>query len=70
MMGIFTLLKGPVENHLASAIILGNMNNVLVLVFSAEFFGPLEPTVVAMYMIPSFGLILPLRVYYRLRKAV
>ena len=69
VVGIFTLLKGPVENQLASTIILGNMNNVLVLVFSAEFFGPLEPTVAAMYMIPFFGLILPLRVYCRLRRA-
>ena len=70
MVGIFTLLKGPVKNQLASAVVLGNINNVLILVFASEFFGPLEPTVAAMYMIPFFGLILPLRVYYRLRKTV
>ena len=68
VVGILTLWKSPVENQLASAIILGNMNNVLVLVFASEFFSPLEPTVAAMYMIPFFGLILPLRVYPRLRK--
>ena len=44
-----------------------NMNNVLVLVFASEFFGPLEPTLAAMYMIPFFGLIFPMRVYQRLK---
>jgi BASS family bile acid:Na+ symporter len=68
VVGISALWKGPIENQLASAISLGNMNNVLVLVFASEFFTPLEPTVAAMYMIPFFGLILPLRVYQRLRK--
>ena len=68
MVGILTLWKSPVENQLASAIILGNMNNILVLVFASEFFSPLEPTVSAMYMIPFFGIILPLRVYPRLIK--
>jgi len=42
------------------------MNNVLVIVFASEFFGPLEPTVAAMYMIPFFGLILPIRGYSRI----
>ncbi|MCK4820771.1 bile acid:sodium symporter, partial [bacterium] len=68
VVGISALWKSPIENQLASAISLGNMNNVLVLVFASEFFTPLEPTVAAMYMIPFFGLILPLRVYQRLRK--
>ena len=58
MVGIFTLLKGPVENQLASVIILGNMNNVLILIFASGFFTPLEPTVAAIDMIPFFGLIL------------
>jgi BASS family bile acid:Na+ symporter len=43
------------------------MNNVLVIVFAARFFSPIEPTLAAMYMIPFFGLILPLRVFRRLR---
>ena len=68
VVGISALWKSPIENQLASAISLGNMNNVLVLVFASEFFTPLEPTVAAMYMIPFFGLILPLRVFQRLRK--
>ena len=47
---------------------IGNANNVLVLVFAAEFFGPIEPTLAAMYMIAFFGLIILLRVYRRIRK--
>lgn len=61
--GIFFLRKRNVQDRLAGAISIGNMNNVLVIVFSSRFFGPLEPTVAAMYMIPFFGLILPLRSY-------
>jgi BASS family bile acid:Na+ symporter len=68
LVGLVALLKGPSGNQLASAISLGNMNNVLVIVFASEFFGPLEPTLAAMYMIPFFGLIFPLRVYQRLRE--
>jgi BASS family bile acid:Na+ symporter len=68
VVGILAVWKGPIENQISSAVSLGNMNNVLVLVFASEFFTPLEPTVAAMYMIPFFGLIFPLRVYQRLRK--
>ncbi len=68
VLGMAVLWKAPVEDRLASVIILGNMNNVLVIVFASEFFGPLEPTVAAMYMIPFFGLILPLRGYSRVAK--
>jgi len=46
---------------------LGNLNNVLVIVFSSEFFGPIEPLVAAMYMAPFFVIVIPLR-YYRHRK--
>jgi len=53
----------PVEDQLAAVICLGIMNNVLVIVFSSQFFTPLEPTVAAMYMIPFFALIIPLRAY-------
>jgi len=52
-----------VEDQVGAVICLGIMNNVLVIVFSSEFFTPLEPTVAAMYMIPFFALILPLRAY-------
>jgi bile acid:Na+ symporter, BASS family len=66
--GLAWLLKSPVKDQLAAVITIGNVNNVLVLVFAAEFFGPLEPTLAAMYMIPFFGLIFPLRVYRRIRE--
>ena len=65
--GFLVSWKGPVRNQLSSVICLGNGNNVLVIVFASEFFGPLEPTLAAVYMIPFFGLILPLRLYQRLR---
>jgi BASS family bile acid:Na+ symporter len=43
------------------------MNNVLVMVFGAAFFTPLEPTVAAVYTIPFYGLIIPLRLYQNLQ---
>jgi bile acid:Na+ symporter, BASS family len=66
--GLAGLLRSPVNDQLAAVITIGNVNNVLVLVFAAEFFGPLEPTLAAMYMIPFFGLIFPLKVYRRIRE--
>jgi BASS family bile acid:Na+ symporter len=57
----------PVEDQLAAVICLGIMNNVLVVVFSSRFFSPIEPMVAAMYMIPFFGLLLPMRAYRRYR---
>lgn len=66
--GIICQWKEKLEDQLAGAVSLGNMNNVLVIVFSSQFFGPLEPTLAAMYMIPFFGLILPLRSYSHWRK--
>ncbi|MCX5810495.1 MAG: bile acid:sodium symporter [Proteobacteria bacterium] len=62
--GILFFRKGSVENQLAGAVMLGNLNNVLVIVFSSEFFGPVEPLVAAMYMIPFFVIVIPLRYYY------
>lgn len=52
---------------MAGAVMLGNMNNVLVIVFSSRFFGPVEPLVAAMYTIPFFAIVIPLRYYYRRR---
>lgn len=66
--GPLFLLRQTVENQLAAAITLGNINNLLVVVFASQFFSPLEPTVAAMYQIPFFALILPLRLYQRWRK--
>jgi BASS family bile acid:Na+ symporter len=62
--GIFFFRKSSVENQLAGTIMLGNMNYVLVIVFSSQFFGPVEPLVAAMYVIPFFGLVIPLRYHY------
>jgi BASS family bile acid:Na+ symporter len=69
-LGLIYLVSGLVvswgrrpEDRLAAVISLGLMNNVLVIVFSSQFFTPIEPTVAAMYMIPFFGLIVPLRAY-------
>ena len=67
IVGIFFFRKSTLENQLAGAVMLGNMNNVLVIVFSSEFFGPVEPMVAAMYIIPFFVIVIPLR-YYRHRK--
>jgi bile acid:Na+ symporter, BASS family len=61
--GLLVAWGRPLEDQLAAVIGLGIMNNVLVIVFSSQFFGPLEPTVAAMYLIPFFGLLLPLRAY-------
>jgi bile acid:Na+ symporter, BASS family len=69
--GIYFFRKGPLENQLAGAVMLGNINNVLVIVFASEFFGPVEPLVAAMYMIPFFVIVIPLRYYrhHRTKKA-
>ena len=61
--GILLSWGRPVEDQVAAVICLGTMNNVLVIVFSSQFFTPIEPTVAAMYMIPFFALIVPLRAY-------
>jgi BASS family bile acid:Na+ symporter len=50
-------------------VMLGNINNVLVIVFASEFFGPVEPLVAAMYMIPFFVIVIPLRCYHH-RKTI
>jgi BASS family bile acid:Na+ symporter len=70
VVGILLFRKGPVENQLAGAVMLGNLNNVLVIVFSSEFFGPVEPLVAAMYMIPFFVIVIPLRYYYHRNRVV
>ncbi len=61
--GMLFSLGRPLPDHLASIITFGIINNVLVLVLSSEFFSPVEATVAAMYTIPFFGLIVPLRLY-------
>lgn len=65
--GILFSWKMPLTEQLSMILSLGMMNNVLVLVFSSQFFSPLEPTVAAMYTIPFFALIVPLRAFQKWR---
>lgn len=64
-MGIFSLGRASTEDRLAAAISVANINSVLIVVFAARFFGPLETMVSAMYLIPFYGLIVPLRIFQR-----
>jgi len=66
--GILFSRGSSLENQLAGAVMMTNVNNVLVIVFASQFFGPVEPLVAAMYMIPFFVVIIPLR-WYRHRKS-
>jgi len=67
--GIAYFWRKDVEDQIAAAISLCNMNNLLVIVFASRFFGPLEPTLAALYMVPFFLVILPLRLYRAVRSA-
>jgi BASS family bile acid:Na+ symporter len=67
--GLLVSWGRPVEDQLAAVICLGLMNNILVLVFSSRFFSPIEPMVAAFYIIPFFGLLLPLRAYRKFKEA-
>lgn len=60
--GLVLSWKKPVQEKLSLIIMFGIMNNILVIVFGAEFFSPIEPTVAAAYCIPFFSFILPLRI--------
>ncbi len=68
ILGIAVVYRSPLKDQLASIIGFANMNNVLVIVFASELFSPLEPTLAAVYILPFFGIILPLRVYSALRE--
>jgi len=50
------------EYRLAGAISFAYMNNALIVVFSSQFFGPLSPTLAALYMLPFFAMIVPVRI--------
>ena len=65
--GIGAMWRSSARDQVATAIILGNMNNVLIIVFSAQFFGPIEATLAAMYMVPFFVIIFPLKMYLQWR---
>ncbi|UCF88871.1 MAG: bile acid:sodium symporter [bacterium] len=50
-------------DQLSVVICFAVMNNILVLVFASEFFGPLETILAAVYSIPFYGILIPLRFY-------
>jgi hypothetical protein len=39
----------------------GHIINILMVVFAAQFFGSRETITAAMYLLPFFGLVLPVR---------
>ena len=49
------------EDRLSAVVSLWIMNKILVIVFSARFFTPLEPTVAAMYTFPFYALVVFVR---------
>ncbi len=56
------------EDQLAGAISFAYMNNVLIVAFSSQFFGPLSPALAALYMLPFFTMIVPARIVGHLMK--
>jgi len=67
--GLLFFRGKPVEERVGGAVMLAHINNILLVVFSSQFFGPRETMTAAMYLLPFFGLVLPLR-YYRDKKRV
>jgi BASS family bile acid:Na+ symporter len=61
--GIGMAWNWELSDQLAAAISLAVMNMILVIVFSANFFTPLEPTTAAIYMIPLYLVLIPLRAW-------
>lgn len=61
--GILPFWRLPLDDQIAGGVIMADVNNVLVVVFASQFFGPIETTVAAMYMLPFFLVIVPLRFY-------
>jgi BASS family bile acid:Na+ symporter len=61
--GVAVAWRWEVADQLAAIISLWVMNKILVIVFSSQFFSPLEPTVAAVYTIPFYALVVPVRAY-------
>jgi BASS family bile acid:Na+ symporter len=55
------LLSGRRLNGLTGAVGMTYINNVLIVVFAAEFFGPDAPLLAAAYLLPYFFIIIPMR---------
>lgn len=62
-LGFLLTPRKPISERLSSAIAMSVVNNVLVIVFSSQFFGPLCPTLAAMYMFPFYTMIVPVRLF-------
>lgn len=60
--GFLLTPRKHIPHRVATAVSLAVMNNVLVIVFSSQFFGALSPTLAAMYMFPFFTMIVPVRI--------
>ncbi len=54
-------LSGGRLSGLDGAVLLTYINNVLIVVFSARFFGPIETLTAGVYMLPLFVMLLPIR---------
>ena len=65
--GILVAWRWALPDQLASGISLWIMNYILVIVFSAQFFSPLEPTVAALYTFPFYALVIPVRAWRNYR---
>ncbi len=59
--GFVVTPKEKQADRLAAGVSLAMVNNILVIVFSSGFFGPLCPTLAAMYVFPFFTMIVPLK---------
>ena len=68
MVGFFVTWGMKREDRLAGAISFAYMNNVLIIAFSSQFFGPLAPALAALYMLPFFIMIVPARILGHLMK--
>jgi bile acid:Na+ symporter, BASS family len=59
--GLFLTPSVNPPERMSNLVSLAFVNNVLVIVFSSEFFGPISPTLAAMYMFPYYSMIVPVR---------
>lgn len=66
--GLLVTWRMKREDRLAGAISFAVINNVLIVAFSSHFFGPLSPTLAALYLLPFFTMIVPVRVVGQLMK--
>jgi bile acid:Na+ symporter, BASS family len=61
--GAMASIRQPAADRVAIILSFGLINNILVVVFSSEFFGPMESLVAMVYIVPFFCSIVFLRAY-------